>query len=97
MAMIFPGMDPYLEDPQFWSGVHGRLVIYLADLLQPKLGSRYVAAVEERVYVEGPERYIQPDLFVRQPQARPQSRREAGGVATLEADATSYSHLRGNA
>ncbi len=50
MSMIFPGMDPYLEDPAFWPGVHNRVIVYLADHLQPKLGSRYIATIEERVY-----------------------------------------------
>jgi hypothetical protein len=31
MSMIFPGMDPYLEHPQRWIGVHSRLVVYIAD------------------------------------------------------------------
>ena len=45
--MIFPGMDPYLEDPQLWPGVHNRLVVYIADELQPRLEPRYLAAVED--------------------------------------------------
>lgn len=80
MSMIFPGMDPYLEDGRLWSGVHSRLVIYIADALWPKLRPRYVAAVEERVYVEGPDRGIRPDVTVRE--TRPQ--RGGGGVAVLE-------------
>ena len=35
MSMIFPGMDPYLENPQFWPGVHNSLIIYLRNQLQP--------------------------------------------------------------
>lgn len=50
MGMIFPGMDPYLERPQLWTGVHSRLIVYLADQLEPLLRPRYVSAVEERVY-----------------------------------------------
>lgn len=88
MAMIFPGMDPYLEYPRIWPGVHSRLIVYLADRLQPALGDRYIAAVEERVYVEGPGpeveagREIIPDVWLR-------ARRTDGGraVAVLEADA----------
>jgi Protein of unknown function (DUF4058) len=30
MSMIFPGMDPYLEDPKLWPGLHSRMVVYLA-------------------------------------------------------------------
>ena len=65
MSMIFPGMDPYLENPQLWPGVHSRLVVYLADLLQANLPSRYTIAVEERVYVEGSDRVIIPDVWVK--------------------------------
>ncbi|MEX2172025.1 MAG: DUF4058 family protein [Pirellulales bacterium] len=81
MAMIFPGMDPYLEHPDLWPGVHSRLVVYLADQLQPMLGPRYIAAVEERVYLEGPDRDIIPDVWLkRQPLS-------SGGTALAEAPA----------
>lgn len=50
--MIFPGMDPYLEDPQLWPGVHNGLIVYISELLQPVLLPRYVATIEERVFVE---------------------------------------------
>lgn len=82
MAMIFPGMDPYLEDPRGWTGIHSRLVVYVADRLQPALGDRYIAAVEERVYVEGPDREIIPDAWLRRTRPRPAGR----AVAVLEAD-----------
>jgi hypothetical protein len=64
--MIFPGMDPYLEDPQIWPGVHATFIVYLRDHLLPALRPRYIAAVEERVYVEGPDREIIPDVWLRQ-------------------------------
>ena len=83
VSMIFPGMDPYLEDGQFWTGVHSRLIVYIADAIGPKLGPRYVAAIEERVYLEGPERSIRPDVIIRTPRASMLS----GGVAVMEADA----------
>lgn len=62
--MIFPGMDPYLEHPQFWTSVHSRLIVYFSDQLQPQLLPRYVASIEERLFVEGPDRNIVPDLRV---------------------------------
>ncbi len=58
MSMIFPGMDPYLENPKLWPGVHSRLIVYLADQLELMLRPKYVAAVEERVFVEGPDREV---------------------------------------
>ncbi len=82
MAMIFPGMDPYLEDPQIWPGVHSALVVYLRDELQPLLRPRYVAAVEERVYIEGPDRQIIPDVSIHRP-TRPGGE---GGAAVVEVD-----------
>src|SRR5438093_9828233 len=63
MKMPFPGMDPYLEHPVLWESVHARLIVALANQLQPRLDPRYVASVEERVFVEGPQRRI-PDLWV---------------------------------
>ena len=53
MSMIFPGMDPYLEDPQVWPDVHASFIVYLREYLRPLLRPRYVIAVESRVFVEG--------------------------------------------
>jgi hypothetical protein len=69
MSMIFPGMDPYLEDPRLWPGVHHPLITYLRDYLRPLLHPRYLAAIEERVYLEGPSREISPDIWVRRARA----------------------------
>ena len=82
MPMVFPGMDPYLEDPLIWPGVHTALVVYLRDQLQPKLRPRYVAAVEERVYVEGPDRQVIPDVSIR----RPREPEHEGGIAVAVAE-----------
>jgi hypothetical protein len=66
MVMIFPGMDPYLENPQVYPGIHGPMVVYLRDQLVPLIRPRYVASAGERVYVEGPdERPIIPDVWLR--------------------------------
>ncbi len=62
--MIFPGMDPYLEDPQIWPGVHNPFIVYLADQLQPLLRPRYIAAIEERVYLEAADSQIVPHILV---------------------------------
>jgi hypothetical protein len=89
MAMIFPGMDPYLEHPQVWPGVHHFLVVYLCHQLQPLLRPDYVAAIEERVFIETPDRQAIPDVQVRREK---QIRREkksplrGGGPATAIAE-----------
>jgi hypothetical protein len=83
--MIFPGMDPYLEDARLWPGVHSRLIVYTADALRPQLGRRYVATIEERVYVEGPDRQTRPDVSIRQ--QRPERTSASVAVLEMEADA----------
>ncbi len=82
MSMIFPGMDPYLEHPQIWPGVHSSMVVYIRDHLRPNLRPRYVAAIEERVFVEVPGREVIPDVWVRR--NRPERAGEGGGVAVME-------------
>jgi len=80
MVMLFPGMDPYLENPAVFPGIHGPMVVYLRDQLTPLIRPRYLASVGERVYVEGPEpRPIGPDVWVRE--ARP--RRGQAAVADV--------------
>ena len=91
MAMIFPGMDPYLEDPRLWPGVHSRVVVYFADQLQLRLGPRYVAAVEERVFLEGPDREVVPDVWIR----KTRDAEEGGVVAVAEIDAPTRVHVEG--
>jgi hypothetical protein len=80
--MIFPGMDPYLEDPALWPGFHNALIVYIRDHLHPQLRPRYIASIEERVFVEGPGREVVPDVFVR----RGSSEGRGRPAALLEAD-----------
>jgi Protein of unknown function (DUF4058) len=51
MPSPFPGMDPYLEDPAHWPGVHTFLITAYAELLNKQLRPRYVADIEERLYL----------------------------------------------
>jgi hypothetical protein len=50
MPSPFPGVDPYLENPEFWSEVHNRLIVAIADSLSPHLRPKYRVAIEKRVY-----------------------------------------------
>ncbi len=50
MPSPFPGMNPYLENPEFWTEVHHLLIGILAETLNPQLLPKYRAAVEKRVY-----------------------------------------------
>jgi len=51
MASPFPGMNYYLENPAFWSEVHNRLIVNLADFLAPQIPPQYRVAIEQRTYL----------------------------------------------
>src|SRR5436190_19985117 len=63
MDQPFPGMDSFLEHPVLWEGVHARLIVAIANQLQPKLDPRYITSIEERVFIEGPQRRV-PDVWI---------------------------------
>lgn len=50
MPSPFVGMNPFLEAPELWAGVHHLLIGAIAQSLNPILRPRYFVAVEERVY-----------------------------------------------
>jgi Protein of unknown function (DUF4058) len=50
MQPKFPGMNPYLENPELWSEVHFGLISVLARSLNALITPKYRAAVEKRVY-----------------------------------------------
>jgi len=59
-------MDPYLEDPILWPGVHQGLITYARAELNRILPAGYVADIGERLYILQPEveRSIYPDVLV---------------------------------
>jgi Protein of unknown function (DUF4058) len=52
MKPVFPGMNPYLEDPEIWVELHSWLIVQLARSLNPQLTPKYRAAVEKRIYTD---------------------------------------------
>jgi hypothetical protein len=50
MPNPFPGMNPYLEQPEFWSDFHNHLVIALAKALIPKLLPKYRVVTDKWIY-----------------------------------------------
>jgi hypothetical protein len=75
-------MDPYLE--KHWADVHGALIGYIRDTLQPQLSDDLVARMEENVYVGADDgRWLRrPDVHVAEFPAREQS--GGGGTAVAE-------------
>jgi len=82
-------MDPYLEDPAFWSDFHFRFINYWCETLADALPEDYEARITERVnFVEvlparGNRR--EPDITVtHQGETRRESAAPSGGTTVLE-------------
>ena len=95
MPSPFPGMDPYLEDPDLWPDVHHGLISGVSEQLNAALrpSRRYVARVELRTFVFGPDDpaedvYIIPDARIVERAARVAATRPFGGVALATATRT---------
>jgi hypothetical protein len=52
MSSPFPGMDPYLEQPAFWSSFHSKFVVALADAIEAQLDAANYVEVETRTYLD---------------------------------------------
>src|SRR5437870_3585360 len=59
-------MDPYLEDPGGWAGVHHALIAILRENLNGLIGPDFIADGDATVYILSPEerRWIYLDVFV---------------------------------
>ena len=57
MPSPFPGMDPFLEGPE-WEDFHATFNTVLRELLSPTIEPDYVVRVERRVYVERPLEFL---------------------------------------
>lgn len=55
MPSPFPGVDPYLENAEFWPEVHHRLITAIAIALGPMLRPKYRVAIEKRIYLSDAE------------------------------------------
>lgn len=80
MPSPFPGMNPYLENPELWPEVHHWLITAIAESLNPQLLPKYRVAIEKRVYQLSEE----DSLFVGIPDATVErfSSRETARTAT---------------
>jgi hypothetical protein len=67
MRSPFPGMNPYLEQPELWSAVHSRLIVAIADELVDHLSEKYRVEVEKRTYFSNGDESLLvgiPDVMV---------------------------------
>lgn len=68
MNSPFPGMDPYLEEPNLWQDVHLSLVIAMRAQLNARLPANYVARADKYVWIHEPEAAartrVRPDAYI---------------------------------
>src|SRR5665213_888143 len=71
MPSPFPGMDPYLEDPDLWPDFHLTFLVALRAALNQVLPAPYVARADRHVWVDDPESELRllgrPDLYIADP------------------------------
>jgi len=79
-------MDPYLEHPARWPGVHQGLIYGMNEMLNRLLPSGYAAEMGERLYVVQAESDIYPDVVVVKPPSQATGRQfdSAGTAVTVE-------------
>jgi hypothetical protein len=64
MPSPFPGMDPYLESPDWFPCLHDSLIFGILESLQARLPSSYYAQSTQRVWLEVSHRSVEPDVDV---------------------------------
>jgi hypothetical protein len=80
-------MNPYLENPVWWLGIHNALMTFLWTTINAALPARYIANMAERVYVVEPDREIYPDVWIEEQRTEPGSARARRPVsAAIAAD-----------
>jgi hypothetical protein len=81
-------MDPYLENPAFWSDFHARFINYWCDAVSDQLADHYEARIDERVNLVEVQpqkiRRFEPDVLITQRPGSPRPAPAPSGVATLE-------------
>lgn len=85
MPSPFPGMDPYLEHPIFWSEFHSRLILAIANAIAPGLRPEYYVSIETRTYLDDGEGEILvgiPDTVVRSGSTQAQTNSNAAVTTT---------------
>ncbi len=87
MPSPFPGIDPFLELPAFWSDFHVRFINCWCEAIADALPDNYEAGLGERVYLIEHEpdarKLIYPDVAVTERYGAAQQTRTSG-VATLD-------------
>ncbi len=86
MGSFFPGMDPYLEDPGGWPGVHDGLIARLRTDINRQLGPAFVADAGTSVYIvtADEQRWVFPDIYVMETRRAEQAHQGARIAAPVQ-------------
>jgi hypothetical protein len=87
MANPFPGMNPYLEQPEFWSDVHAQMIAACARVLAPQLIPKYRVVTDKWTYKITNSALVgigRPDIGIQQRRGTPVNL----SVATMSASTT---------
>lgn len=68
MKSPFPGMDPFLEDPNGWQDFHTKFLVEMSHTISTSVSPNFFVRVEERVYLTEPDftkrQFYKPDVTV---------------------------------
>lgn len=81
MPSPFPGVDPYLGNPELWPEVHHRLITTIADAIAPFVRPKYRVAIEKRTYFSE----VEDSLLVGIPDISVFSKQSAGNQSSATA------------
>ena len=84
MPSPFPGMDLYLESPDWFPDLHDNLIVFMKGSLQSSLPKSYYAQSSQRVWLEHTQHHFEPDVEVAHSAREPRKRRRRGGLALAE-------------
>jgi hypothetical protein len=88
MPSPFPGMDPYLESPDWFPGLHDNLIVFMKGALQRRLPESYYAESSQRIWLEYSRRHVEPDVEVVRSARRPRKRARGSGLALADPEVT---------
>jgi hypothetical protein len=75
-------MDPYLESPDWFPGLHSSLITFMKGALQRSLPGSYYAESDQRIWLEYSQRPMEPDVEIVHP-APKRRKRSRGDLAVL--------------
>jgi hypothetical protein len=88
MLSPFPGMDPYLENPEIFPDFHDSFITYLRENVQATLPAPYFAALGRRVWIEIAQRSVGPDVNVLHSGRSAPARAEPSGTVLIASPPT---------